>query len=148
MQTSKRVSRPHLPEHHDLLCANRYARLISEPQAFVEEVEALSVEQPTLNPLNARFEFRKDIVQWSLRISLDPIVALVDATAEFLWPAGTIPFGYRPPVNSQFLVPLINGGVATHGFLSLNTDGSIALSVTGNWILPIELPGASIIYQV
>lgn len=149
--TGLSARRPHQPKHHALDCADRYARLLQEGVLVSETVQAESITQPFVDPFLTVFEFRKDLTQLSVRLTsdaFDVINAPLPSLWPFLWPSGTIPFAYRPPVGTTVLVPLINNGVASHGFLTLRTDGSIQLTPSADWVALAEFRPGSIIYWV
>ena len=146
--TGLSARRPHQPKHHALDCADRYARLLQEGVSVSETIEAESTTQPFVDPFLTEFEFRKDLTQLSVRLDSDVFPAISDGTQPFIWPSGTIPFAYRPPVDTTVLVPLINNSVASHGFLTLRTEGSIQLTPSANWVALAQFRPGSIVYWV
>lgn len=146
--TGLSARRPHQPKHHALDCADRYARLLQEGVLVSETVQAESITQPFVDPFLTVFEFRKDLTQLSVRLTSDAFDVISDGTLPFIWPSGTIPFAYRPPVDTTVLAPLINNSFASHGFLALRTDGSIQLTPSVNWFALAQFRPGSIVYWV
>ena len=148
MESNGYVSRPYLPRHHSLAYCDRYSRFLNESKHCIESVVVQSTTQPTTLPVTARLEFRLDSTIYSVRIEVDPIPDVINAASALVYPAGTIPFKFRPAMDSNVIIPLVNNDLPTSGYLTLGSDGSVRIDVSGNWDLAVSIPPSTTVYQI